>query len=183
MGKANPSALPKRLCCSLPGLQKRNSHPSALSHSPLSPKERVISCLGLWAAQAPVMGCASLISPQALSQSLAGVVWSSCFLSRKHGFRKSPAAQENRGLSKLGLKALLLGVTGGYLGILCPFTWIKSLLMPIFNPASSCGRFWPSVALCQAHNIKYRKSPAYEQIPFQEHTYSEVQFVCKVQQS
>ena len=41
--------------------------------------------------------------------------------------------------------------------------------MPIFNPASSCGRFWPSVTLCQAQNIKYRKSPAYEQIPFREH--------------
>ena len=106
MGKANPNALPNRLRCSLPALQKRNSHPSALSHSPLSPKERVISCLALWAAQAPLMGCASLISPQALSQSLAGVVWSSCFLSRKDGFRKSPAAQENRELSKLGLRKL-----------------------------------------------------------------------------
>lgn len=87
VGKANPSALSKRPHCSLPGLQKRNSHPSALSHPPLGPKEGVISCLALWAAQAPPTGCASLISPQARSQSLAGVVWSSCFLSRKHGFR------------------------------------------------------------------------------------------------
>lgn len=59
LGEANLSTLSKAPHCIQSWPKKGNSHQSALSHSLSAPKEGVISCIALWAAQAPPMGCAS----------------------------------------------------------------------------------------------------------------------------